>query len=79
MNTTEVKKIVSNFVSELIFKSVEPEEKLISTKTLDSISLVDLAVAIEESFNIEIPLSEMKVEEFDTINLMTTYILNKMK
>lgn len=61
----------------LIFEQVETNVPIISTKVLDSIAVVDLAVAIEDEYGIEIPLNDITEEEFDTVELMAKYITDR--
>ena len=57
-----------------MFTTVDFNEKLISSKTLDSISLIDLIVAIEDHLNITIPTVDVVEKNFDTINAMADYL-----
>ena len=74
----DIKKIIQEELNDLIFRTVEFDEKLISTKTLDSISLVDLIVTIEEHLDISIPTGDIVENNFETINAMYLY-LNSLK
>ncbi|MCB0482051.1 MAG: acyl carrier protein [Flavobacteriales bacterium] len=65
-------------IESLTFEEVETNVPLISTKILDSITVVDLAVAIEDEYKIKVPLNEVTEEEFDTIERMAKYIQNKI-
>lgn len=71
-----LKKIIQEELNDLIFRTVEFDEKLISTKTLDSISLVDLIVTIEEHLDINIPTGDVIEDNFETINAMYLYLSN---
>ncbi len=70
----ELKEFIQNELKELLFKTVSFEEKLISTRTLDSITLIDLIVAIEDFADITIPTADVNQDNFDTINSMSEYI-----
>jgi len=70
----ELKEFIQNELKELIFKTVDFDEPLISTKVLDSILLVDLIVAIEEFADVSIPAGEVNEEYFETINKISEYI-----
>jgi len=72
----DLKVFIQNELSELVFKTVSFDEKLISTKTLDSISLIDLIVAIEDHLDISIPTSDVIESNFDSIDLISEYINN---
>ena len=72
----ELRKYIQNELKELIFKTVDFDEPLMSTKVLDSILLVDLIVSIEEYTDITIPTGEVNEDNFETINKMNEYIVS---
>jgi acyl carrier protein len=61
-------------IQTLAFKKVGPDDSLLRSKVLDSISLVDLIVAIEEKIGKRFPQHMMKEENFETINTMIATI-----
>jgi len=54
----------------LAFVKVGFDDSLIKSKVLDSISLVDLLVAIEDKTGKNIPQHLINAENFDTINII---------
>ena len=72
----QLKEFIQNELKELIFRTVDFDEALISTKTLDSIILIDLIVAIEEFADISIPTSDVNEENFETITIMSKFIMS---
>jgi acyl carrier protein len=66
------KQELQNFLREeimnLAFKQVSTDESLIKSKLLDSISVVDLLVVVEEKIGKTIPQHLVKEENFDSID-----------
>jgi D-alanine--poly(phosphoribitol) ligase subunit 2 len=73
----EIREFLGDEVENLVFYRVGDEEALVSSKLLDSIALVDLAVAIEQKYGIKIPFNEINDENFDQISLITAFIERK--
>lgn len=69
-----MKEFIQKKISSLVFRTVGFDEKIISSKLLDSISLIDLIVAIEEHLDINIPTGDVIESNFDTIDLMYEYL-----
>jgi acyl carrier protein len=70
----ELKSFIQEEITNLVFRTVEYDEKLLSAKLLDSISLVDLIVAIEDHLDITVPTADVTEENFDSIDIMCTYL-----
>ncbi len=73
-----IKQFLKTEIEELTFEEVEHNQLLISTNILDSITIVELSVAIEDEFGITVPINDLKVEQFDSIDIMAEYIQSKM-
>jgi acyl carrier protein len=58
---------IQNEIAQLAFKKVNQNESLVKSKLLDSISLVDLIMFIEEETGKQIPQHFITEENFDTI------------
>ena len=63
-------------VDELAIESDEigPDTQLFSSGLVDSFSLVSLLTHIENVTGLQIPPSDIKLENFDSINNMLTYL-----
>jgi len=61
-------------IEELTFESVDSNESLIESGVLDSITVVDLAVFIENEYGVSIPFNEIKPEHFETIETIKSYV-----
>ena len=76
--------IISNIgkkISESILNQAEydikPDEALISSGLIDSFSLVDLALLIEEAYGVRIEDYELNVATFDTMEQLADLIMKK--
>jgi len=69
---------LSIFLSTKILKQpsriITREELLISSGLIDSLSLVDLAIFVEESFAVRIEDTELNASTFDTLEQLTALI-----
>ena len=70
--------LTSQFICHHILKQptrlLTLDEPLISSGLIDSFSLVDLALYIEEEFGVRIEDSELNRETFDNLEQLTTLI-----
>lgn len=64
----DLKTFIQSEIANLAFTKVEVDESLIKSKLLDSITVVDLLVSIEEKINKKIPQHLINEENLDTIN-----------
>ncbi|KPL74095.1 hypothetical protein ADM99_02350 [Leptolinea tardivitalis] len=53
---------------------IKPEEPLISSGLIDSFSLVDLALIVEDEFGVRIDDSELNADTFDTLDALVKLI-----
>ncbi len=66
-------------IEELAFSTVELDDSLWESGILDSIIIVELAVEIEEEFDIKIPFEEIVTDNFETVSLLIAYIEKKQQ
>ena len=64
----DLKNFVQNEIMNLAFVKVGFDDSLIKSRILDSISVVDLLVSIEEKTGKNIPQHLINENNFDTIN-----------
>ena len=64
-------------IEEIAFAKVTPEEPLWSSRTLDSITLVELIVELEAEYNVKVPFNEIVLEHFETVARMVKYLESK--
>ena len=69
---------LSAYIATQVLKQPErrigPNEALISSGLIDSFSLVDLALYVEDNFNVQIDDTELNAETFDTLEQLTALI-----
>lgn len=58
-------------------KTINPNETLISSGLIDSFSLVDLALLVEDEFGVQIDDTELNADSFDTLEQLVTLIQSK--
>lgn len=67
----ETIQILSKHIAENILKQpkrqISPDELLLSSGLIDSFHLVDLALYVEDNFNVRIDDSELNAQTFDTL------------
>ena len=56
---------------------LKPEQLLLSSGLIDSFSLVDLAIFVEDTFNVHIDDSELNVDTFDTLADLATLVASR--
>ncbi len=55
-------------------REIKMDEPLISSGLIDSFSLVDLAIIVEDEFGVRIDDSELNAETFDTLDALVKLI-----
>jgi len=61
-------------VEEITFKSVTVDEALYTSNLIDSMGTVDLAMMLEDEFNIKIDTRDIIESNFDSIDKLVKYI-----
>jgi acyl carrier protein len=79
--TTEITTPIAKFIAEKILKQpnkeIKPAEALISSGLIDSFSLMDLALFVEDTFGVKIEDTELNAETFDSLNQLATLISSR--
>ena len=69
---------ISNFISTSILKqpnrAIAADEQLISSGLIDSFSLMDLALFVEDTFGVRIEDTELNAETFDNLTQLAALI-----
>jgi len=73
----EVKKIVIKIIKEVNEKEIKPEASFVKDLGADSLDMVEIVMAIEEKFNIEIPDEES--EKIKTVEDMVKTIEERIR
>ena len=74
---------LSNFLAEKILKQpnrkITADEPLISSGLIDSFSLMDVALYVEDTFGVRIEDTELNAETFDTLTQLAALIESRKK
>lgn len=72
---------LAKFIAEKILKQankvIQPEEVLISSGLIDSFSLMDLALFVEDTFNVRIEDTELNAQTFDNLAQLAQLIASR--
>lgn len=78
MNTDEIITMLASEIAQNILKrpnkKIAPDDKLISSGLIDSFSLVDLGLLVEDHFGVRIDDSELNADTFDTLQQLAALI-----
>jgi acyl carrier protein len=81
--STEMQQTISDFIVKTILKQpkrvIQPGDALISSGLIDSFSLVDLALFVEDTFGVRIADSELNASTFDSIEQLANLIQARQK
>jgi acyl carrier protein len=58
-------------------RTIRPDEALISSGLIDSFSLMDLSLLVENNFGVRIEDTELNVETFDTLQQLAALIQSR--
>ena len=80
---TEITPTLEKFIAEKILKQpnkvIRPDEALISSGLIDSFSLMDLALFVEDTFGVRIEDTELNAQAFDNLNQLADLIASRQK
>jgi len=68
---------IANEVLKQPNRVIKPDQALISSGMIDSFSLVDLALFVEDNFNVHLDDSELNKETFDTLDQLADLIASR--
>lgn len=78
---TEMTNTLATFIAEEILRQpgreLAADEALISSGLIDSFSLMDLALFVEDNFNVRIEDTELNADTFDTLAALTELIQSR--
>lgn len=81
--STEMQQTISEFIVKTILKQpkrvIQTGDALISSGLIDSFSLVDLALFVEDTFGVRIADSELNASTFDSIEQLVNLIQVRQK
>ncbi|MCE3294864.1 MAG: hypothetical protein K0R65_578 [Crocinitomicaceae bacterium] len=73
-----MEEFIKEKIQEIAFVKVKNDDLLWTDKILDSITIVELVVEIESEYAIKIPMNDITLENFETVDLIVKYIQNKL-
>jgi acyl carrier protein len=72
---------IAKFIAEKILKQpnkvITADEALISSGLIDSFSLMDLALFVEDTFGVRVEDTELNAETFDNLNQLAALISSR--
>jgi D-alanine--poly(phosphoribitol) ligase subunit 2 len=69
---------IQPLVEEIAFKSVKIDEPLYTSNLVDSMGTVDLAMMLEEEFDIKIDTRDIIESNFDSVEKLVKYIESRL-
>ena len=74
---------LEDFIAKKILRQpgrrIGPDEPLISSGTVDSFSLMDLALFVEDTYGVRIEDTELNAQSFDSLSQLANLILSRRK
>jgi acyl carrier protein len=81
--STDMKQALAAFIAAEILKQpgrqINPDESLISSGLVDSFSLVDLALFIQDTYQVRIDDTELNADTFDNINQLSALVNSRIR
>jgi len=78
VNSTIRNFIMSEFKSNIQTEDISNDYSLIDSGVIDSVGIISLLNFLEKSFSVIISSDELMPENFDTINLITSFVEKKI-
>ncbi len=80
---SDIQSVVGDYISRTVLKQPErrirPAEPLISSGLIDSFSLVDLALFVEDTYGVHIDDTELNARTFDTLDQLAALVQGRQK
>ena len=81
--TNEIIPVINDFITSEILsqpgRNLPINENLISSGLIDSLSLVDIALFVEDNFQVVIDDTELNADTFDTLEELEALILSRQE
>jgi acyl carrier protein len=75
--TSNLEKYIATQILKQPSRKISAEEPLISSGLIDSFSLMDLALYVEDTFGVRIEDTELNVNTFDNLNQLAALITSR--
>lgn len=76
MSIAEIEAKLAQLIEAIILTSVDPDTLLIESGLVDSLSAVDVALAVEREFGVKIPPTEIDVH-LESVQTLAQYIASR--
>jgi acyl carrier protein len=74
----EIRTSLADYITKEILRqpkrALKPDEALLSSGLVDSFHLVDLAIFVEDTFNVHLDDAELSTDTFDTLDQLAALI-----
>ena len=70
----DIKELIQKEIKSIAFIEVDFDTSLINSNILDSLTVIDLAIFLEEQTDLNIPARDINSENFDSINKIADYL-----
>ena len=77
--TTQLSTFIATTILKQPNRSIGDSESLISTGLIDSFSLMDLALFVEDTFGVRIEDTELNADTFDDLTQLTSLIESRKR
>jgi acyl carrier protein len=77
MMLEQLSKYIATEILKQPSRSIQPDEALISSGLIDSFSLMDLALFVEDTFGVRIEDTELNADTFDNLQALTDLIQSR--
>ena len=82
MTASEIREPLRTFIRDELIRNrdfvIADDEPLITGGIIDSFSLAEIAVFIEQTFNVYLPDIDLTVENMDTLNQMVARVVREL-
>ncbi len=78
MSLNDIETKIAQIIGAIILTSVEPDTLLLESGLVDSLSAVDVALAIEKEFGVKIPPSEIDLH-LESVQTLAQYVAEQRK
>ena len=78
VNLTIRNYIISEFKSNIHTEDISNDSSLIDSGVIDSVGIISLLSFLEKTFSLNISSDELMPDNFDTINLITSFVEKKI-
>ena len=75
--TSSLAELVAKNILKKPGRIIKPDEPLISSGLIDSFSLMDLALLVEDNFGVRVDDSELNSQTFDTLTQLANLIQSR--